>query len=120
MAKIMLLENSALDRMQIVSALEQEGHTIIEVTDGREVEDRIREDDPDCIVMELVVVGIDGFKIIRTLREHGIKTPIIVQTSMGKESMQKMCMELGADAFIRKPVNVMALSKTILKVLDGA
>lgn len=118
MAKIMLLENSAMDRMQIVSALEQDGHTLLEVPDGRDAAAKVAEDRPDCVVMELVILGMDGFKVIRSLRERGLSVPIIVQTHMGKETVRQKCIEIGANAFLRKPVNAFTLVETVKEMLS--
>ncbi len=117
MANILVLDNSLGDRLQTVSALESSGHKVIEESDGRKALELIDENNIEIVILDLVILGLDGFKVIRVLRDHGHKMPIIVQTSMGKDSMRDRSLELGADVFMRKPVNANALVTKVKEAL---
>ncbi|MEK7794126.1 MAG: response regulator [Candidatus Hydrogenedentota bacterium] len=117
MARILILDKSVGDRVQIMNALKPHGHGIIEIDDGKEALNAVEEHPPDLIVMDLVLVSLDGFKVLRTLRERGHKMPIIVQSTMAPEGMEKQAKEVGASAFLRKPVNENRLLETVTELL---
>lgn len=119
MAKILVVDNSVADRIRILNALEPEGHNIQEESDGRKAIETVETLNPDCIITELILLGVDGFKVIRSLREMGCTVPIIVQTNMVRDSMRDTCLEAGANAFLRKPVHSQKLSQTVRDLLGG-
>lgn len=117
MANILVLDNSIGDRLQTVSALETAGHNVTEESDGRKALELANENTIHCVILDLVIIGLDGFKVIRILRDNGHTMPIIVQTGMAKDSMRDRSLELGADVFLRKPVNANALLAKVKEVL---
>lgn len=119
MARILIVDTSVTDRVQMMNALEPDGHSVIELSDGREALDVIQENPPDLLVLDLVIVGMDGFKVMRAIREKGFALPIIVQSRMGQEAMRRHSFSVGADAFLRKPLNVPKLLDTINALLRG-
>ena len=119
MAKITVVDTSVGDRIKIVNALEPEGHKLTEESDGQEALAAILHDPPDLVITELVLFGLDGFKLIRAIREMSTTIPILVQTNMVRDSMRDSCLSMGVTAFIRKPVNSIALSATVREILTG-
>jgi DNA-binding NarL/FixJ family response regulator len=72
-----------------------------------------REDEPDVMILDLRMPGIDGIEVLRRVKENHPAIEVIVLTSQGSEADKKTCMELGAFAFLSKSVNIDELSKTI-------
>ena len=65
--------------------------------------------DADLIILDLMLPGFDGFRVIRTLRDDGIETPILVLTARGEEADKVKGLRLGADDYVTKPFGAMEL-----------
>ncbi|BBO74266.1 hypothetical protein DSCW_16830 [Desulfosarcina widdelii] len=72
-----------------------------------------QEDEPDVMILDLRMPGIDGIEVLRRVKETHPAIEVIVLTSQGSEADKKTCMELGAFAFLSKSVDIEELSKTI-------
>jgi Response regulators consisting of a CheY-like receiver domain and a winged-helix DNA-binding domain len=74
--------------------------------DGPEGLRLAREDDPDLILLDVMLPGMDGFQVCRTLREEGNNVPIIMITAREEETDKVFGLELGADDYITKPFSM--------------
>ncbi len=83
------------------------------VYDGESALELAREDQPDVMILDLRMPGIDGIEVLRRVKKNHPAIEVIVLTSQGSEADKKICMELGAFAFLSKSVDIEALSKTI-------
>ena len=89
--------------------LEREGHITDAAFTGAEGLERARGPGVDLIILDLMIPKPDGFQILRTLREEGIETPIIVLTARGEEEDKVRGLRLGADDYVTKPFGLMEL-----------
>lgn len=89
--------------------LEREGHVVHAAYTGSEGLERARRDDIDLIILDLMIPKPDGFQILRTLREEGVETPVIVLTARGEEEDKVRGLRLGADDYVTKPFGLMEL-----------
>ena len=83
------------------------------VYDGESALELAREDEPDVMILDLRMPGIDGIEVLRRVKKTHPAIEVIVLTSQGSETDKKTCMELGAFAFLSKSVDIDELSKTI-------
>ena len=83
------------------------------VYDGESALSLAQEDEPDVMILDLRMPGIDGIEVLRQVKQNRPAIEVIVLTSQGSEDDKKTCMELGAFAFLSKSVNIDELSKTI-------
>ncbi|MCB2147844.1 MAG: response regulator [Deltaproteobacteria bacterium] len=83
------------------------------VYDGESALEMAREDEPDVMILDLRMPGIDGIEVLRRVKKTHPAIEVIVLTSQGSEADKKTCMELGAFAFLSKSVDIDELSKTI-------
>ncbi|BBO71854.1 hypothetical protein DSCA_57840 [Desulfosarcina alkanivorans] len=83
------------------------------VYDGESALELAREDEPDVMILDLRMPGIDGIEVLRRVKQTHPAIEVIVLTSQGSEADKKICLELGAFAFLSKSVDIDALSKTI-------
>jgi DNA-binding response OmpR family regulator len=99
--------------------LEKDGFRVISAVDGAEALTAARRDNPDLIILDLMLPDIDGWEVCRTLRrESGI--PIIMLTARSEESDQIVGLELGADDYITKPFSPRTLIARVRAVLRRA
>ncbi|OEU67750.1 MAG: hypothetical protein BA863_12825 [Desulfovibrio sp. S3730MH75] len=117
MALILVVDDSSTMRKAITKVLKEGGHNTLEGADGRKGLEIAAIHAPDCILLDLIMPEVDGLGVLKTLREQGSKIPVIVLTADIQEIVRKECLELGATAFINKPMIGPELLKTIRKVL---
>jgi two-component system KDP operon response regulator KdpE len=96
--------------------LELEGCRVISATNGREALERARDDLPDLILLDIMMPGMDGFEVLRRLRESSA-VPVIVLTAKDDEEDRIRGLELGADDYIGKPFSQRELVSRIRAVL---
>jgi two-component system, OmpR family, response regulator CpxR len=83
------------------------------VYDGESALELARDDEPDVMILDLRMPGIDGIEVLRRVKTDHPAIEVIVLTSQGSDADKKTCMELGAFAFLSKSVDIDELSRTI-------
>jgi two-component system KDP operon response regulator KdpE len=96
--------------------LELEGCRVISASNGREALERARDDMPDIVLLDIMMPGMDGFEVLRRLREWST-VPVIVLTAKDDEDDRIRGLELGADDYIGKPFSHRELVSRIRAVL---
>ncbi|MDO4749289.1 MAG: response regulator [Eubacteriales bacterium] len=89
--------------------LEIEGFNVNCAYDGLEGLSAARDTDPDLILLDVMLPGMDGFEVCRTLRDEGNNVPIIMITAREEETDKVFGLELGADDYITKPFSLREL-----------
>jgi len=88
--------------------------------DGESALDLVREDEPDVMILDLKMPGIDGIEVLRQVKRTNPNIEVIILTGHGSDEDHRVCMELGAFAYLRKPVDIDALSETLKKANEKA
>lgn len=96
--------------------LEKDGFRVVSAADGISALAMARRVKPDLIVLDLMLPGMDGLQVCRTLRQE-TATPIIMLTARAEEADQLIGLELGADDYITKPFSPRALVARVRAVL---
>jgi len=81
--------------------------------DGESALQLIKEDEPDVMILDLRMPGIDGIEVLRRVKKSNPEVEVIILTGHGSEADREICMNLGAFAYLQKPVDIDELSKTI-------
>ena len=89
--------------------LTREGYDTLEALDGATGLQLALDEDPDLILLDLMLPKMDGFEVCRRLREQGRATPIIMLTAREEETDKVLGLELGADDYITKPFSMREL-----------
>ncbi len=119
MAKILVVDDSKFQRINLRYILKQDGHTILEAGNGREALEIIATDPPDCVLLDIIMPEMDGLDVLMTLRDKGIEFPIIMVTADIQETTRQQCLELGAVMVINKPQQEDNLRELIRRVLEA-
>jgi len=83
--------------------------------DGESALNLIKEDEPEVIIVDLKMPGVDGFDVLRKVKQTRPEIEVIILTGHGSEEDRKLCLELGAFAYLQKPLDINVLSDTIQK-----
>jgi len=97
--------------------LEKDGFSVISYTDGLEAVEGIRASGPELVVLDVMLPGMDGFEVCKTLRAEKNNVPIIMLTAKDEEIDKIIGLELGADDYLTKPFNPRELIARIKAVL---
>jgi two-component system response regulator CpxR len=81
--------------------------------DGESALEVAREDEPDVMILDLKMPGIDGIEVLRRVKTTQPEIEVIILTGHGSDADEKLCLQLGAFAYLQKPVDVEELSATI-------
>jgi two-component system, OmpR family, alkaline phosphatase synthesis response regulator PhoP len=109
MTRVLVVEDNADLAFAVTTALQSEGFDVEVAGTGPDGVTRAREGDAELIILDLMLPGFDGYRVIRTLRGEGIETPILVLTARGEEADKVKGLRLGADDYVTKPFGAMEL-----------
>ena len=86
--------------------LEKEGYEVLTAVDGLEGLRRAKDDNPDLLVLDVMLPGIDGFEICHSLRTESqtAHLPILMFSAKGQETDKATGLKVGADEYLTKPV----------------
>jgi two-component system KDP operon response regulator KdpE len=96
--------------------LEHDGFSVIEANRGQQAIDRIRTGLPDLVLLDVMMPDMDGFEVLRTIREIS-QLPVIMLTAKNEEDDRVKGLELGADDYITKPFSPRELVSRVKAVL---
>ena len=83
--------------------------------DGESALDMVKEEEPEVMILDLKMPGIDGIEVLRRVKRTNPEIEVIILTGHGSEPDREVCMELGAFAYLQKPVDIEVLSDTLKK-----
>ena len=90
------------------------------VYDGEQALAAVGEEEPEVMVLDLKMPGIDGIEVLRRVKTEHPNVEVIVLTGHGSEEIRKHCMEMGACAYLDKPVDIETLTKTMKEAFRRA
>jgi len=114
--KVLVVDDDAKTVELVKLYLKRDGYKVLTASDGIEALQLARESHPDLIVLDLMLPGLDGLEVCRTLREES-DVPIIMLTARTTENDRLAGLELGADDYITKPFSPRELAARVRAVL---
>ena len=99
--------------------LELEGYRVIQASNGLEALDKVRDELPDLVILDVMMPDLDGFETLRILRETS-DVPVIMLTVKSEEDDVVRGLRLGADDYVTKPFNPRELSSRVQALLRRA
>lgn len=103
MAKVLIIEDDDVIARGMARHLEAAGFDAVGVANGETGLAKLRYEKPDVCVLDLMLPGIDGWRVIEQARSEGIGTPIVVVSARGTEHDRVHALEIGADDYLVKP-----------------
>jgi phosphate regulon transcriptional regulator PhoB len=118
--KKVLVVDDEPDIVELVTYnLRKEGYNVTSAADGEEALNKIRKDNFDCLVLDLMMPGIQGVELCRILRNDPKtrKLPIIMLTAKGEEVDRVLGLEMGADDYLPKPFSPRELMARVRAIM---
>ena len=120
MTRVLVIEDNRNLATGLRNNLEIEGYEVLIAADGTTGLTMARSESPDLIVLDLMLPGTDGYRVLRTLREEGRDTPVLILSARGEETDKVMGLQLGADDYVAKPFGLLELLARIDALLRRA
>ncbi|MGD2152341.1 MAG: response regulator transcription factor [Gemmatimonadales bacterium] len=116
--KILIVEDNADLAYGLRNNLEIEGYAVEVAADGRAGLQAARNGRPDLVILDLMLPEMDGYEVLRRLREEGHEMPVLILTARGEEADKVQGFRFGADQYVTKPFGLLELLARVERLLD--
>jgi two-component system cell cycle response regulator DivK len=119
MKKILVADDKATGRELVRTVLENTGYQVYEASDGGEALEQARQVRPDLIILDLHMPVMDGFGVMRTLRDDPdfVNTPVMALTASAMMGDRERAMAAGFTGYLSKPIHLSALKAEVERLL---
>jgi len=114
---ILIVEDNADLAYGLRNNLEIEGYAVDVAADGPSGLAQARTGRPDLVILDLMLPGLDGYRVLKTLREDGHDMPVLILTAHGQEADKVRGFRLGADDYVTKPFGILELVARVAALL---
>jgi two-component system alkaline phosphatase synthesis response regulator PhoP len=109
MPRILIVEDNADLAYGLRTGLEIEGYEVQVAENGETGLECARSWKPDLMMLDLMLPGMDGYRVLRSIRDSGSDVPVLILTARGEEADKVLGFRLGADDYVTKPCGVLEL-----------
>jgi len=109
LAKVLIIEDEPNMVLGLKDSCEYEGYEVAVARNGKEGLEKASTENPDIILLDVMLPLISGIDVCRTLRTRGIETPILMLTARSQEIDKVIGLEVGADDYVTKPFSIKEL-----------
>ena len=120
MSKILVAEDNLPNRELIREILEACGYEVIEAGDGQQALDKLEENLPDLVLLDIQMPVLDGYAVVRKLRQTPrlASLKVLALTAYAMQGDREKVLEAGFDGYLTKPVDMVSLAKQIAQLLQ--
>jgi len=115
---ILVADDDASIRSLLKQLLSDEGYSVVEATTGNEVVEKVKDTNPDLVIMDVRMPELDGIEALSKLKVSSPKTSVLIMTAFGSSNNAIRAMELGAFDYITKPFELDKISHTVKRVIE--
>ena len=120
MSRVLIVEDNADLAFGLRASLEAEGHTVMVADDGHAGLARVRDWQPQLVILDLMLPHVDGYTVLQTVRAEGNNVPVLILTARGAETDIVRGFHLGADDHVTKPFGLSVLLARVRALLRRA
>lgn len=120
MSKVLIIEDNANLAFGLTRSLEAEGYEVEAAEEGTRGLELARSCGADLIVLDLMLPGIDGYTLLKKLRDGGVDVPVLILTARGEEADKVFGFRLGADDYVTKSFSLSELLARVQAILRRA
>lgn len=117
--KILVVDDSATDATLVSSVLKKNGYDVVNASSGEEGVEKAKEAMPDCILMDVVMPGMNGFQATRSISQESstANIPVIILSSKNQQTDKIWAQRQGATDYMVKPVDEKKLLEKLTELL---
>ena len=109
MKRVLVVEDNTELAFGLRNNLEIEGYDVSVAADGALGLAAAKRDAPDLVILDLMLPELDGFRVLKGIRESQLKMPVLILTAKGEESDKVRGLKMGADDYVTKPFGLLEL-----------
>ena len=117
MKRVLIVEDNADLAFGLRNNLELEGYAVQVAGEGRAALEAFRQSGADVVILDLMIPEIDGFDVLKELRQADTQVPILILTARGEEVDKVTGLRLGADDYVTKPFGLLELLARVAALL---
>jgi len=120
--KIMVVDDEPYIARVIKFKLEQEGYTVISANDGQSGLQKIKEEKPDMVLLDVMMPGLSGYEVCQKIKEDAelAGIPVVILTAKGQERDREQGLTMGASDYITKPFSPNRLLELVKNMIGDA
>ncbi|NPV26299.1 MAG: response regulator transcription factor [Firmicutes bacterium] len=115
--RILVVDDEEAIARLVAYNLKKEGFEAIMASDGLEALQKVKSEQPDLVILDIMLPGIDGYDVCRLMRKEDISIPVIMLTAKDDEVDKILGLELGGDDYVTKPFSPRELIARVKAVL---
>jgi DNA-binding response OmpR family regulator len=116
-ARVLVVEDDPAILRGLTDNLRYEHYEVLTSNDGEAALERIRTEQPDLVILDLMLPRMSGYEICRKVREEGLTVPILMLTARGEEADRVLGLDIGADDYVTKPFSIRELLARVRALL---
>jgi DNA-binding response OmpR family regulator len=120
MTRVLVVEDNPDLAYGLQNNLEIEGYEVRVTVDGVAALEAVRSTAPGVVILDLMLPGMDGFRVLKALRDQGYRMPVLILTARGEEADKVRGLKMGADDYITKPFGLLELLARVEALLRRA
>ncbi len=122
MVKVLIVDDSQTLRQMVSELLTKQAIKVIEAASGLEALEKIQEDAPDLVIVDLVMPQMNGYELCRFLKNNPTtqQIPVLICSTKSQDFDRYWGMKQGADAYLTKPFQPAELLRTIEVLLENS
>ncbi len=117
MQKVLVVDDTKNIRMILTKCLELEGYEVLTASDGKQALELFMTHSFDLAFLDIKLPEVRGTEVLKRIREHGIKTPVIIITAYATVKNAVDCTNMGAVAYVQKPFSADKI-RTVIKEFE--
>ncbi len=119
MKKILVVEDNPVNRSLLEEVLQAHGYEVLIAKNGEEGIEKAKAEQPDLILMDIYMPGMDGYEAARNIRDDPASSSIkiIAVTSLAMKGDRERILEAGFEAYMSKPIDTRALARLVKEML---
>jgi two-component system alkaline phosphatase synthesis response regulator PhoP len=117
MTSVLIIEDNTDLAYGLRNNLEIEGYEVDVAVDGVDGLARAAASPPDLVILDLMLPGLDGYRVLKALRDRGQQVPVLILTAHGEEADKVRGFRLGADDYVTKPFGLLELMARVAALL---
>lgn len=118
-SKVLVIDDQPGIRRLLVEVLTEEGYNVVTASNGYEGVQQVKDTNPDLILMDMKMPGMDGIETLRELKRIGQASRVIMMTAYGELELINQAQQLGAYAYITKPFDIINLCEMVSRQITG-
>lgn len=112
-SKVLVIDDQPGIRRLLVEVLAEEGYSVVTASNGYEGVQQVKDTQPDLVLMDMKMPGMDGIETLRELKRIGQADKVIMMTAYGELELVNQAQQLGAYTYITKPFDIIKLCQMV-------